>query len=176
MAGDSEFCLVYFIALIGWLSTWENSWRMTALVPGRLWLRWCVCVCSPLWTDWWSMIFLFKFSLKAERPLEETGGIQVCIWLAFSFSRNCPFSVSEIEVELVSVTAEHTTQWNGLILCIWFISMAHAMGEVAGCFANGLFDKGEKLGFVYCKLQVRNNRKLNIRRTWLSRNHILSHQ
>jgi hypothetical protein len=46
--------------------------------------------------------------------------------------------------------------------------MAHAMGEGDGRFANGLFDKGEKLGFVYCKLQVRNNRKLNIRRTWLS--------
>lgn len=38
-----------------------------------------------------------------------------------------------------------------------------------GCLKNGLIlTKGKSWDSFYCKLQVRNNRRLNIRRTWLS--------
>lgn len=64
------------------------------------------------------MIFLFKFSLKAGRPVEETGGMQGCMWLSLSFSRNCIFCVSVIKVESVQslLSTQPGEQANALCL------------------------------------------------------------
>lgn len=174
MVEESNCGIPYFPGLIGWLSTCERASQDGALSPKwGWWLRklWQWSLFSQLQTQP-ALISLFNFSQKwrlkglwgkREISKDRTGLSSVpfqngdALW-----SPKTKFGLSVSWWRLM-----HTTDLTRLMLVGY--SWQVQCSRWSGCLKNGLLlTKGKSRDSFYCKLQVRNNRRLNIRRTWLS--------